>query len=351
MSYSKRYKKTITVSGSKSETVRYPASQSGGTTSVTVHYTEQVPINIEIDIDTQQFDREVESCSLNVDELTGAVVASETAQIAAVSHHARKVSRTIVDGFFGFIRSEISQQIAELSKSIEAQVMHLNDLRKSCLSKKQQMEGDFTRIASRYGKIFEDLNRELENRIHELDQPAFTFVHETGEQAARVSGTDLVGTVVVFGHEQSVVQAKICVSNAKIGALRAMRKVAAFIEGQREMERRIASCLHVLDKIGRVFVPVCCVETVAADGHSETRLHHAAAGGAMRDTIEQHRLPERLAQTGASWHPMPENEQRQIGLAIKALTEAAYPGLDPHVSRVRETITRMAQLETIHVLG
>ena len=48
MSYSRSYSETITVSGSKTVNVSYPASQNGGTTSATVHYTEYVPVNVNI---------------------------------------------------------------------------------------------------------------------------------------------------------------------------------------------------------------------------------------------------------------------------------------------------------------
>jgi len=179
MSYTRRYSETV----SKTVSVSYPSSQEGGSTSVTV----DIPVDVNIHVDTSPFDRSVENCGENVNILTAAVVATESAEIASREFNSRKVANTILGGFFSYIRSEISQQVAELSQNIDADFMHLKELAKSCLAKKKQMEGDYNRISSRYVKIFGDLNNELTNRIYELDKPAFVFKKETDHQKIRYS--------------------------------------------------------------------------------------------------------------------------------------------------------------------
>ena len=49
--------------------------------------------------------------------LTGAVVTTETAAIAAKRKNAQKVGDTVVNGFFSYVKSEISQQISEITQS------------------------------------------------------------------------------------------------------------------------------------------------------------------------------------------------------------------------------------------
>lgn len=66
MSYSRSYHETITVHGSESKTVSYPKSESGGSMTVTVHYTEHVPVDIDIHVDTNPFDRSVGRANKNV---------------------------------------------------------------------------------------------------------------------------------------------------------------------------------------------------------------------------------------------------------------------------------------------
>lgn len=197
MSYTRTYRERIAVHYSGTVSYNYPASQNGG--SGTAHYsgTEYEDVNVSIEVDTEPFDNSVEHCNTNVNLLTGAVVATEAAQIVSIDKNSKKVAETIITGFFGYIRSEISQQIAELSQNIDAQLMHLKELAQSCLAKKKQMEGDFTRISSRYIKIFDDLNNELSNRIYELDKPTFVFKKELDNQSIRT--ITIQGSTVIEG--------------------------------------------------------------------------------------------------------------------------------------------------------
>ncbi len=161
MSYTRSYSERIIVQGHKSETVSYPASQNGGTTTVTVYYEEVVPVDVNIHVDTIPYDNSITRCNQNVHILTGAVTAFQTAEIASKVVNSQKVAGTVINGFFGYIRSEISQQISELTQSVDAHLMHMRELAQSCLAKKKQLEGDYHRISGRYSKIFEDINREL----------------------------------------------------------------------------------------------------------------------------------------------------------------------------------------------
>ena len=100
MSYSRKYSETITVRGSKTVTVSYPKSESGGSKSVTVDYIENVPVDVNIHVDTDPFDSSVSNCNTNVNLLTGAVVATEAAQLISIDKNSKKVASTIVSGFF-----------------------------------------------------------------------------------------------------------------------------------------------------------------------------------------------------------------------------------------------------------
>ena len=71
MSYKRSYHETITVNGSGSKTVSYPKSESGGSMTVTVQYTERVPVDIDISVDTNQFDK---SISFSIGLLTDSFV-------------------------------------------------------------------------------------------------------------------------------------------------------------------------------------------------------------------------------------------------------------------------------------
>jgi hypothetical protein len=62
MSYTRRYHEVVT----KTVSVSYPASQNGGSTSVTV----SVPVDVNIHVDTLPFDSSINSCNNTVNTLT-----------------------------------------------------------------------------------------------------------------------------------------------------------------------------------------------------------------------------------------------------------------------------------------
>ena len=131
MSYTRKYKERIAVPYSGSVRYSYPASDKGGSGTAQYNGTTYEDVNIKIEVDTLVFDKSVDNCNTNVNILTGAVVATEAAQIASIDKNSKKVAKTIVDGFFGYIRSEISQQISELTQGIDSQLMHLRELSKA----------------------------------------------------------------------------------------------------------------------------------------------------------------------------------------------------------------------------
>src|ERR1035437_7398802 len=155
MSYREYYSETITVSGS--ESYSYPPSEEGGSGSVTVYI--DVPVNIEIEVDTHPLDQSVNSAENHINVLTNTIVASEAAEVLAINEGSNKISASIVNGFFSYIRYDISQQISEYRPLVETKFMQLVKLHESCVSKKAQMGDDFARIAERYTNIFNDLDK------------------------------------------------------------------------------------------------------------------------------------------------------------------------------------------------
>src|ERR1035441_6607904 len=107
MSYRRSYNTSISLSGS--ETVSYPASEHGGTTTAYWQHTE--PISIDITVDTEPFDSSVQSCNGHVLALGAAVGVMNTAQCAAIQQGAAQVSASLQKGFFGTIKTELGAQM------------------------------------------------------------------------------------------------------------------------------------------------------------------------------------------------------------------------------------------------
>jgi hypothetical protein len=344
MSYSRSYHEDITVSGSVTESVSYPASERGGSTTVTVYYTENVPVDININVDTNPFEAGVASCNNSVNLLTGAVVSSEAAQIASINSNAKKVGSTIVEGFFKTIRSEISQQIMELAQKMDSHLMHLNELAKSCASKQKQMETDYNRISGRYLKIFADLNSELSNRIYELNKPAFVFKTNSDKHAIRSSGNDLVSTVAVFGREGSELQAKISTSIIKNQALDSISQVNLFLRKKKKTENTINQSMLNESVAASQFSPICFVETQSEKGQ---------VGKNIYQSNFLPKIPDNKVTTNfqsQNWNAISKESKNKIQHYFNSEVNNAYTTNSQHDNRVKEMLVKIFNLNSIKVV-
>jgi len=331
--------------------VHYPKSESGGSKSVTVDYVENVPVDVNIYVDTKPFDDSVENCNTNVNLLTGAVVATEAAQIASIDKNAQKVGKTIVEGFFGYIRSEISQQIAELTQGIESQLMHLRELSKAVVDKKRQMEGDFMRISSRYIKIFDDLNNELSNRIFELDKPTFVFKKELDNLSIRTTNNDLVNTVAIFGKESSELHSKISASIAKKRALDTLNKAKVFLWQQKKLNNTVQQSMLNESMESSHYSPVCFVETKADKNQITKALHTPSFISALQENQTKNELIEQFTGSSNLWCAISKDYTDNLKLYFNSELNKSYSTADQHSVRVKEMIQKIANLGSIQTIS
>ncbi|OQA64627.1 MAG: hypothetical protein BWY39_00096 [Spirochaetes bacterium ADurb.Bin269] len=173
MSYTRSYSRSVTVSGSKTASYSYPASEHGGNGSVTIHYTETVPINVNITLDTDPFDRSVENAENHVDQLTGAVVAMNSAQCASIHQSGKKISDSIANGFFRLINSELTTQLSENKSQLESRISLILELAKDITSKHTRMAADMNRLKKHYADVFNGLDEDCKKRVLAIDKPSF----------------------------------------------------------------------------------------------------------------------------------------------------------------------------------
>ena len=129
-------------------------------------------------VDTAPMAAELQSVSNHVKGTTAAVVTMQTAVIAAENKGANKVCSNVNRGFFTLMRSQISQKIANKQSRVEALIMQLGQQKRQLLNIKTNMEREYGRIAERYLRIFTSVNKELESRIRQIDQPVFELVNK-----------------------------------------------------------------------------------------------------------------------------------------------------------------------------
>jgi hypothetical protein len=337
MSYSRKYHERIAVR--YSGTVGYPASKSGGRQSYSGTAHEDVYVNI--NVDTNPFDRSVNSCNSNVNLLTGAVVATEAAQIASIESNAKKVAGAIIEGFFKNIRFEISSKIMELRQKIDAHLMHLHELTKQLAAKKAQMEADYNRTSSRYSKIFEDLNSELSNRIFALDKPAFTFKRLADKHSQRATGNDLVSAAAVSGGEGGCLQARISASITKKRAWDAIKQANVFLTKQNRLRRIISQSMLNENVAATRFAPVCFLEV----SNEKNQLEKAVYQPEFLPEIQATELVDN-AQV-KQWAGVPKESRDKIIGYFGIELSNAYPAADPHANRLKDTVMKLFDLNSI----
>jgi len=348
MSYTREYEETVTGRVYKTVYVDYPASENGGSTSYIIDEEVDIPVHINIHVDTDPFDASVESCGDHVNLLTGAIVATEAAEILSKEINSKKVANSIIDGFFSYIKSEISQQIAELSLNIEAELAHLKELAESCLAKKKQMEGDYNRISSRYVKIFEDLNNELSNRIFEMDKPAFQFKKETNKQNDRSVENDLVNTVAIFGLESGDLLSKINVSIAKKRALDTLLKAKSFLWQQKFLSTTIQQSMLNENEDGPKYAPVCFLEMNNDSNQIDRRVFNAEFLTVLDTVDKKTEIINEFISTAVKWKEFSQEDEKKIVLYFNTELNTTLVANDNHAVRVKEMIQKMAKINLIN---
>jgi hypothetical protein len=148
---------------------------------------------------------EMQSVSRHVKGTTAAVVTMQSAVIMAENNSANKVCSNVNRGFFMMVRSQISQKIANKQSRVEALLIQLAQQKRRLLGIKSNMEREYGRIAERYLRIFTGINKELEVRIRQLDQPVFELVnHQMATSSNRMNAlSSIVPTSQVEGLTKS----------------------------------------------------------------------------------------------------------------------------------------------------
>ena len=156
--------------------------------------------------------------------------------IAAEEEAAEHVCNNVNRGFYALIHSQISQKIARLQSDVDSHLMMLNQSRKQLLNIKARMERDYGMITSRYTKLFNGINKNLELRVYELDKPTFNFaIKDTNAMNNRT--VQLTATVPVSQLEMLTASQRIIASNIKHRCQQVVASVNSFLSQMKEQDR------------------------------------------------------------------------------------------------------------------
>lgn len=260
MSYSRTFSTPVTL--------RYSGIVDGKPYSGSVTET----INVNVHVDTSDFEDASDANRASVDALTGAVVATKAAHVQSITDMAGRIGSTLIAGFYSTVKSEISQQMTQLTGIIDATTVHLAELSKRCNDKQRQMAADYARLESRYSKLFGELDSELDNRVHELDRNAFNTFRAISDVTGLAIDSDSAATVAVAGSETSRTRTLIEASSVKNTAARAIGAITGYLVADRQCDRLIDRATFPAG--GATFAcPVLAVETTAPGAPPQRSLY------------------------------------------------------------------------------
>jgi hypothetical protein len=351
MSYTENYSGSVHYSGSVSYS--YPASEHGG--SGTAHYSGSVPVSVTLFVNTDPFDGSVNKFNKNVDILTGSVVAMETAQCLAIRETAKEVSEALLNGFFGTINSELSQQIQALDSAVKAILGKIMEQGKTVSEKKKQMEFDYNGITSRYLSHFLNLDKECYRRIHELDKHSFNLSEKVQKGLLSETPSNMAALNLLGFEETSSSKTFILISSLNRKSLDVLQTLHNYITQELRINTAVNSFLFDESIAGKtlIYIPVVWTESDMLEDTSANQesfiqdnfneqMKHAITG-------KTDDFCSCLSQT--DWKVMPEPEREALYKEFKTLAELEFHDSDNETEqRVYKTMLSLWKDSKLHSL-
>lgn len=196
-----------------SGSVSYPASQYGGT----MGYSDSgdIPVTINVHVDTNSFDSSAAICTASLGVLSGSVVATGKAQCDSITQSGHDISKHISDGFFSIVKSELSQNIAQLMSTLNSKIGLILSHSKQVQKTRSTMESDYNRYLARYTKVFSQLNEECAKRVKVLDKQAYSLSQEIMQKRLCSDTLDSQAAVLTNSNDIALAKQKMATSRLK----------------------------------------------------------------------------------------------------------------------------------------
>lgn len=266
------YTRTMTgsVTWYTSGSVSYPASENGG--SVSYSDSGEVPVTINVTVDTTPYDLSIKTCNTELGLLTSSVIATNSAQCKAIDTAAKDVSNHITKGFFTLIGSEISQLAAQLFSKMQSLIGFILERTKTINKQQKLMEQDYSRILSRYKKVFNDLDDECKKRVIELDKAAYTLATKTLENQILKPQTRDLAHFITYFNDTSLLNTKLLLSHTKSRVKDVENDMAKNIFQEVTYKNQLKKILHnkSANSMYEVFAPVIYAKVVATESADNT---------------------------------------------------------------------------------
>jgi hypothetical protein len=284
--------------------------------------------NFNFTVDTEDMAQSLHGVAPHVDGTTTAVVAMQTAVILAEKKAAEKICDNVDRGFFGLIRSQISQKLAVCQSQIDARLMELRQQSQELLGIQDRMRHDFEMITGRYAKLFRSLDAALRSRVQELDKPLLQFAGRDMEQVGNRARASQA-TLPIHQTESIVASQQLAVSQAKVSAARAIEGMHRFVSESNQQKALISSVLTeaVQEGDAQIHVPVAFIESDnPRTRQSGWNFHYPGSQTGLARVVGQ-RVEREILEggSGPQWRPaMPEEKDRIYRIFLEMAKSSQY---------------------------
>lgn len=279
-----------------------------------------------------------------VNETTAAVVGMHSAVVAAEINSANEICANVNRGFFTLVRSQISQKIAQKQSRVEALIMKMAQQKRLLLNVKATMEREYGRIAARYLTLFSRINKDLEQRIRQVDQPVFELVNRHMSSASNRMNA-LSSWMLTSQQECLATSQQMLMSNLKHHAQQALQQSSQFLETcerQREVAQQILTSQTSSDVQTERYVPVGILETIAdASGVAQTQVQLPRI---FCNSVQQLVNNHVRSNNSFAWKANKAEQQRTDEAFARLLQQTQLP------ERVRTEILRLRNTHTYESL-
>lgn len=291
-------------------------------------------------IDTHEMAQTINSVKHHVDGTTGAVVAMQAAVIDAEKKGADLVCKRVNQGFYAMVHSQISQKMAKLKSRVDAQLLRMAQQAKQLEGIRRIMERDYQMISQRYHKTFTTLNRELRQRVTELDRPIIKFA--SAEADKLTNRNEQTVSAVPVGQSETVKTAnKLIASRLKHSASRAISTIERFVAAANSLNAitdRILLRRSTPAPERQISVPAIILESnFDNSGSNQTYVYVSSltqASSAARNQIEQALYQASRSDT-LQWTEQPAKPDELVNYFRAFVAESSLP------DRTKEMINKM----------
>lgn len=302
---------------SKTVTVNYPKSDTGGSRSVVV----EEPIYVDVYVESEPFEHSVGHCDNSLHRLQAGIVATEVAEKKSRLENSKRLGKSLDDGFFQVVNCNLTMQAKEESANAKALVGALFAQQKELLKIKERMEGDYNLIKTRYVKLFEDYDKELHSRVYGLNKRTFRLVEESAKEMMRPTSSMLMTVSLVGQKENFALQTKITASRVKHFASQVILRVKDFIESQNLLNFSLKAILARDNRKEDYYIPVMCMQT--SEGN-RSEFYMFTNGLVSKDEKIASELEQQLVAPTMKWSEMREEDKSRITESLSDEVNSAY---------------------------